>query len=58
MCPSLNYTEALTRTDLVSLNEHHHNLCNALLMVRVTDCILYSHHYIKPPGTHKIHKNL
>ena len=30
MCPSLNYTEALTSTDLVSLNEHHRNLCNAL----------------------------
>ena len=28
MCPDLNYNEALTRMDLVSINEHHSNLCN------------------------------
>ena len=30
MCPGLNYKEALARTDLVSLNEHHRNLWNSL----------------------------
>ena len=30
MCPGLNYNEAITRMDLVSLNEHHRNLRNAL----------------------------
>ena len=30
MCPGLHYNDALTRVNLVSLNEHHRKLCNAL----------------------------
>ena len=30
MCPGLYYNEALTHMDIVLLNEHHRNLCNAL----------------------------
>ena len=48
MCPDLNYNEALTRMDLVSINEHHSNLCNNFFHDILND---KSHrlHYLLPP---------
>ena len=48
MCLGLNYNEALSRTDLVSLNEHHRNLCNSLFNDILND---KSHRlrYLLPP---------
>ena len=48
MCPDLNYNEALTRMDLVSINEHHSNLCKNFFNEILND---KSHrlHYLLPP---------
>lgn len=57
MCPGLHYNEALTGMDEILLSGHHPNLCNAMhflitfLMITITDWVIYSHHYIKPPDT-------
>ena len=52
--PSLSYNEALTCMDLVSLNDHHLNLCKDLFNCIVND---KSHrlHYLLPP-LHKANK--
>ena len=48
MCPDFNYNEALTRMDLVLINEHHSNLCNNFFNDILND---KSHrlHYLLPP---------
>ena len=63
MCPGLNYNEAITRMDLLSLNEHHRNLCNALFNDILNDKSHRLRYLLSPLNKatkvhFKMHKNL